>query len=757
MKKTTFHVQSIIAKMKSHKFFLLACLCAGSVAATAYLYVHPAKYEAKATLRPVDNQQMQNSTTAATDAEVLQSRKMIERAVSDQAFNVVYTKTRPMQQRELYGNAPFEVKYSIQDKNFSMQNFDIALLSNESYSLNYDAGSVPMQREGSFGKELDLGFVKLNISRTPYAASSSDLDKYHFAVYSNSALAQRISNENFTCKPVNNTANVVEISYQNENPAKAYQVVNAVAQAYGKSETASNEELIRANVEQINNQLIRVSQELDNSQAEIAAYKSENNAFELPQQAGATLNTVSQLQVQKVDVDMQLAALDNMSDYLRKNRNVNSISPEYGTINDLVYTETYLKLTDKAAERQQLKEAGGDVSKLDREINGLKDMLAESMRNTRKKLTVKQQAMADAIVVAKGRMENMPEAENRLQQLNRNVYLYTKLYDFLIQKRAEAMVSAPVIPTASYIVDEASFPTSPVTPNEAEVWSIALLASLLGGLVIIAVRPMLKTRIRNREDLQQYTDIPFIANIDNSKKEEYLSEPFMNLCTKILLMDQEKQVKMVTLTSTHSGEGKTTIAQNLAKTYASLDKKVLLVDMNPVNPGLEVVFDVQNDNSIANIYNEEANLHQAVSLTTVPNVDLLKAGQLKNGINTFLTSGKTGSIIADIKELYDLVIFDTPETSNYIDAIPLMKASDLNLYVVKSNTASASYVKQASLIKNDFGIDNMYIVLNGMTENKNHSGIETTGRFKVLKGRQQAEAEVRLIPRMLKKAALWFY
>jgi len=189
----------------------------------------------------------------------------------------------------------------------------------------------------------------------------------------------------------------------------------------------------------------------------------------MPQQAGAVLNTVSQLQIQKVEADMQIAALDNLSDYMRKNRNVNTISPEYGTITDIIYTETYLKLNDKVAERQQLLEQGADLSKVDKEISSLKEMLAESIRNTRKKLTIRQETLAAAIVSAKDRIQNLPQTEEKLQQINRSIYLYTKLYDFLIQKRAEAMVEAPVLPPSSYILNEAKMPTAPISPNAAKV------------------------------------------------------------------------------------------------------------------------------------------------------------------------------------------------------------------------------------------------------------------------------------------------
>lgn len=225
----------------------------------------------------------------------------------------------------------------------------------------------------------------------------------------------------------------------------------------------------------------------------------------------------------------------------------------------------------------------------------------------------------------------------------------------------------------------------------------------------------------------------------------------------MLLMNQFAKTQVITVTSTQSGEGKTTVAHNLARAMAQLDKRVLMVDMNSINPELNQVFDVRTENSIADVYHNNLDLHEAISITAIPNVDLLKAGELKSGINTFLTSEKTGVIIDEVKKHYDAVIFDTPEVSNYMDAIPLMKLSDLNLYVVKANTTSQGLLKQASIIKKDYNIENMYFVLNAMTQNRNHSGHVPTGKYRVLKARQQAANTVAFVPRMLKKAALWFY
>jgi capsular exopolysaccharide synthesis family protein len=222
-------------------------------------------------------------------------------------------------------------------------------------------------------------------------------------------------------------------------------------------------------------------------------------------------------------------------------------------------------------------------------------------------------------------------------------------------------------------------------------------------------------------------------------------------------MNQFAKTQVITVTSTQRGEGKTTVAHNLARALAQLDKRVLMIDMNSVNPSLDNIFDVRTENTIADIYNNTKDLHEAISITSIPNVDLLKAGQLKSGINTFLTSAKTGAIIDDAKNHYDAVIFDTPEVSNYMDAIPLMKISDLNLYVVKANATSQSLLTQASVIKKDYNINNLFFVLNAIKQTRNHSGGAPTGSFRVLKAKQQAANEVAFVPRMLKKAALWFY
>lgn len=751
MTTKSFWSQRAMLNIRSNKRLFLGCLLAGSVGASAYLFLIPKVYESQAILKNIDPDKQSTSIAA----EMIRSPKTIEQSVKGMGLNVEYFVTKNFQTSECFDNKPVKISYNLKDESFSQQCFSLQHDGEKTYILEYEDQAGHQQKRGSYNEMLDLGSLSVTIEKTPYLNLLDDKDEVSFTIYSDRSLANKIAEQNLTCTIED--GGVIKLNSQSTNPAKAYRIASAVSKGYGNAGQKANESHSIANVQLINNQLDRVSQELDNAQRELSYFQSANNAYEMPQQAGAVLNTVSQLQIQKVEADMQIAALDNLSDYMRKNRNVNTISPEYGTITDIIYTETYLKLNDKVAERQQLLEQGADLSKVDKEISSLKEMLAESIRNTRKKLTIRQETLVAAIVSAKDRIQNLPQTEEKLQQLNRSIYLYTKLYDFLIQKRAEAMVEAPVLPPSSYILNEAKMPTSPIGPNPAKVWSLALLASLLFGALITAVKPLLKIKIRNRKDLQKFTDIPFIANIEAGGKKHDFSESFMTLCTKILMLGNKQSVQMITITSAKAGEGKTTIAQNLAMAMGRLGKKALLIDMNPINPSLKNTLGNEEESSFAQVIEDNKNLHQAVQITNYENVDLLSAGYLAHGVNTLLINDKTGNILADMKTLYDYVIFDTPETSNYMDAVPLMKMSDLNMFVVKANSATFDQLEYASQMKKDFQVENLFMIINGMTDTMNHSGMQTSGKVKQIRRREQAEAEIRLMPRIMKKAALWFY
>ena len=187
---------------------------------------------------------------------------------------------------------------------------------------------------------------------------------------------------------------------------------------------------------------------------------------------------------------------------------------------------------------------------------------------------------------------------------------------------------------------------------------------------------------------------------------------------------------VVSVTSTSKGEGKSMIATGVARTLAAMDKKVIMIDANLYNPTLFEWFDVRNPAGIADVYENKASLHDVINISSFPNLDIINTGDNSKPISHLLATSKTKEIINELSEHYDAIIIDTPESGKYVDAIPFMKWSDLNLYVVKADDTKAELINNAELIKEEYRLKEVYFVLNSMQEQRNHTGYINAKKFK---------------------------
>ena len=130
---------------------------------------------------------------------------------------------------------------------------------------------------------------------------------------------------------------------------------------------------------------------------------------------------------------------------------------------------------------------------------------------------------------------------------------------------------------------------------------------------------------------------------------------------------------------------------------------------------------------------------------------------MTDGVNQLLASSKRDKLIAELKKHYDLIIIDTAESLNNIDSVPLMKLSDMTLYVAKAKSTRRESLLNAELIRKDYQIDNMYFILNSITKPDTHTGKTGRGTYRKLHSSGNQKDKVDYVPAVLRKIALWFY
>ena len=205
---------------------------------------------------------------------------------------------------------------------------------------------------------------------------------------------------------------------------------------------------------------------------------------------------------------------------------------------------------------------------------------------------------------------------------------------------------------------------------------------------------MFKKRINE----QKYEEKNLITLIDPSS---VISEEFRTLRTNIQFSMIDKELKTLMVTSSKQGEGKSTIAANLAVVFASQGKKVLLVDADMRNPSLHKLFKVRNQQGLTSILTtKNRQITNLLHKTSQENLELLTSGILPPNPSELLASQRMSQFIEKVKQEYDLIVFDLPPVNVVTDAQVMGNKADGTVFVIRKEVADLSEILKAKELLN---------------------------------------------------------
>jgi len=747
----------ILYPLKKRWYVVLICIMISSIVATRYLYMATPVYQASATLKIEDPQQgmassnlyrdfdvFKSNNKVQTEVEVLKSRNFFEKALQRLDFYVEYYKEGELKTEEIYGDAPFKVDFKISDSTFYNRDYEFRYLSGNKFKITYNIIGTEVEKEGEFGKEMCDRGVCITLNKNEqiikYKTTQYLAAPWKFIVYSSNALTNKYLTRDYLVKAVDKDVNVIKVYYSHPIPDKAVKMVNAIAQSYIDQSIQEKQDVAGNTVDFINQQLAIVSCELVGARNAIKEYRIKNDIVNISQETEATYKTLGQLEIQKVDLNQQLSSLENMSDYLRKNKEIRFSGPEYGSVQDALFTEAVSQLNSKLREHDELLQkytADNDrVKNVNTEISQHKAFLVESINNTRRKLLTKQDELYLVMDDQRASFKGVPEMESTLEELTGNYNLYEKIYNFLIEKRTEAMITQQVNVSFNKVLEAATLPLDVVFPKPNVVWGVSLFLGLVIGIVISYLRHYIKPSVNAPEDLAPNTSIPVIGHIEKIRNNEPAYKAFTALSTRIMMNQNSDNPMVITVTSTRKGEGKSFVATNLARTLAAMDKKVVMIDLNTYKPCLNQLFNSRGPEGISEVYLQHRSIQDVIQITSIPNLDIITSGKDTSPLGHLIATKRTKEIIDELRNQYDAVIIDTPEVGEYTDAIPFMKWSDLNLYVVRAESGRNELIANAEMIKEEYRLQEVHFVLNAMKEKRNHTGYIRPEKLKVSNGKR---------------------
>jgi hypothetical protein len=251
------------------------------------------------------------------------------------------------------------------------------------------------------------------------------------------------------------------------------------------------------------------------------------------------------------------------------------------------------------------------------------------------KLTMEQLQIEEGAII--NQLKTLPLNEQQLLNFKRKYDLYNQFYTYLLQKRAESGIQKASAVSNARILDPARYDQLALVGSDPmTIFLIALGLGLLLPAVFLILRDVFDNRIRERDDILNNTTIPVIGNIGHAPEarllpaKEHTHSPFTEslrrIRTSLAFALKEENQKVVIVTSSISGEGKTFAAANLATVIAMNNQKVLLIGCDLRKPSLHRLFNASNEVGITSFIIGDKDLKEITFKTDVENLYLMPSG-----------------------------------------------------------------------------------------------------------------------------------
>ena len=608
----------------------------------------------------------------------------------------------------------------------------------EKIHLDYDKQRGMVTLDGSFkgaiNQWLKTPYGTLKFRPNSNYREPEEEKPYFFSLYNAKSVAVGISNE-LKVAASSKLSSVIDLSYRDQVPKRAEDILNELITAYPDAALIEKNTLAKNTLAFIEQRLAVVSRDLDSIEKKLQHYKAESGAVDISKQAQLYLESVSTNDKKLTDINMQVAVMDQLEKSATSPGNVGMLPSTLG-VTDPTLTQQMTNLSALQLQYDKLKSTVPEnhpmLVSLSEQINRIKPAILSNIQSQRKSLEQSKSSLSSTGGNYTAMLSNIPQKERQIIEISRDQSIKNGIYSFLLQKREESELSyASTIPD-SKVVNVAQSTKNPVSPKKMIIYFIAVAMAMGFPVLIITARESLSPKILYRHEIEALTNIPIIGEVSYNKGKEtivveagrrtVIAEEFRKVRVSLLSLGINPQHKKILITSSISGEGKSFIATNLATSISLTGKKVVVVDLDLHNPGLEKFFGIKEHPGVGDFLVGKAEVKNIIY--HIPNNDNLfyiSAGNLQPDASELLENGKVQDLIAQLDAEFDMVVIDTAPIVLITDAYLISSLCDATLYVIRHQFTPKALVKRIDDNLTINPITNPGIVFNG---------VKTRGFFK---------------------------
>ncbi|NJO02071.1 MAG: polysaccharide biosynthesis tyrosine autokinase [Bacteroidia bacterium] len=478
---------------------------------------------------------------------------------------------------------------------------------------------------------------------------------------------------------------------------------------------------------------LRVAQDsLARSNAYVESMESSKALMDIDNQSKSATNNLEELKKERVTAELRLMSYRNVLDYISRDQGVNlGAAPSNFNINDPTINRLLGDLADlnllKSSRSVSETENSPNMIRLNNEIQttrkALRDYLMQNVAASQASLQVINQRIGDF----ENLRTQLPIENSQLDKLKREFEFNQNKYENLLDKRNDARLGLATNTSDFRVVEAAKQEgDKPIKPNTKFIYLISLVLGFGLPLAYIVAEDLMNSRIKSREDIKESTDVPLLAMIAEGPrkvKNPVLDSPksLVNESLRSLWISLESlwngnylnQARVVGITSTVDGEGKTYCAVNLGILYAQAGKRTLLIGADLYKTQFTHHLDVKGY-GLSDYLIGKASMHDIIHNTEVEDLHVIPTGTVPENPQGLLVRPALSSLITELKSQYDYIILDIPPLGLVSDYFVLKNHLDKSLYIIRYNYTGKKLLNEINELYEAEKVDNIYLVFNAV-------------------------------------------
>jgi capsular exopolysaccharide synthesis family protein len=529
-------------------------------------------------------------------------------------------------------------------------------------------------------------------------------------------------------------SNIISIKYSDVSSDRAVDILNGLVILCNTVLERDKSLGFSQAIDFIEQRMAPLRRELDSIETALAAFKSSKGLVGNSANGDLYLQKMQEYDKDLTKVNIMESTARSLEGFIRnpalKDADLSFVGAENpGLLSMLTQYQQMLQQKDKLSLTAQ--PTNPTMMVLDKSISDMRGNMEKQLSNYKSNLQIARNAYQQKISTASNIIRNIPVAERELIDKTRFQNIKEQLYLTLLQKREEAAIAKASVTVNTKILYPPVKVNASLSPSRSQILIISIFIGLLLPIIFAILKEIFNKKIISKKQLQAITDIPVLAELEQisnaanfpfvieGSSRSMFGEQVRSLRTSLsFYLDPAKPCNYIILTSSVSGEGKSFLSMNIAKSFSLQGKRVAMLEFDLRRPKITKALGMAEPkiglSSMLLGKQSPADIIIPVFDTEQEKLDLFPSGAIPPNPQELVSNPNMKVLKEYLDKNYDVVVVDTPPYGIVADAQILAAWADVSIIVTRFQQTVKEQVQEINEWQQRGLFKSMAIVFNGV-------------------------------------------